>query len=391
MMTTEAAQQRVDADRDPREPVRLAFCITELDAGGAERALAQLVRGLDRSAWQSRVYCLGPPGPFASLLQDDGIPVQCLNAVHLWDAPRIVWQLQRAFRQWKPALLQTFLFHANILGRLAGRWAGVPRVVCGQRVAERRNSWYGRIDRWTSGCVDRNVCVSLGVATFCEDVVGLPAKKTVVIPNGVEVPRFTTATPVDWTAFGISAGAQVLITIGRLEPQKGVDLLLAAFESVARQFPAVHLAIAGDGPDRRMLEAQAQRMNLSSRVTFLGRRDDVPRLLAGSTGLVLASRWEGMPNAVLEAMAAARPVIATRVEGTPELVTPGETGWLVPPDNSVALSTAMIDLLSDGEHAAQLGRNSQAIVQSRFTIDAMVAAYDQLYRELLRNIASTRR
>jgi starch synthase (maltosyl-transferring) len=364
-------------------PVRIAFCITELDAGGAERALTQIVCRLDRREWEPRVYCLGPPGVFASVLQDEGIPVDCFHAVHLWDAPRVLWQLTRELRRWRPELLQTFLFHANILGRIAGRLAGVKHVVCGQRVAERRSSWYGRIDRWTSGLVERHVCVSQGVANYCEHLVGLPASKLLVIPNAVEATKFSSALPVDWRASGVPADQQVLITIARLEPQKGVDVLLEAFSEVAPRCAAAHLVVVGDGPDRAKLEATAQQGTLRGRVTFVGRRDDVPRLLAGSCALILASRWEGMPNAVLEAMAAAKPVIATQVEGANELVATGHTGWLVPPGNSKALAAAMLELLENLPRAAEMGRMAQRIVSQQFTIDSMAAAYCRLYRQLL--------
>lgn len=369
-------------------PTRLAFCITELDAGGAERALSQLVLGLNRAEWEPRVYCFAPPGPFASVLQDAGVDVQCFNAVHLWDAPRVVWSLRRELRNWRPSLLQTFLFHANILGRLAGRWAGVPHIVSGQRVAERRSSWYGRIDKWTNRFVDRNVCVSQGVADYCEQIVGLSPDKTIVIPNGVDVARFAQATPVDWTELGLPSDAQVLIAIGRLEPQKGIDDLLTAMATVALAAPRCHLVIVGDGPDRTALEERSLQPPLAGRVWFLGRRDDVPRLLRGALGLVSPSRWEGMPNVVLEAMAAAKPVIATRVEGSAELVVPGRTGWLVPASDPPALANAIQELVLDPARAATLGVESQTIVSSRFTTNAMVAAFERLYRNLLGNSPS---
>ena len=364
-------------------PVRVAFCITELDAGGAERAMAQLVLGLDRTEWEPRVFCLSTTGPFANVLEDAGIPVRCYDAVHLWDTPRVLWALRREFRAWSPAIVQTFLFHANILGRIAARWAGVPIVISGQRVAERRSSWYGRIDRWTNGLVDRNVCVSQGVADYCERVVGLSPAKTVVIPNGVDLARFATADAVDWTTFGLPSSAQVLVTIGRLEPQKGVDDLLAAMSEVIPTAPQCHLVIAGDGPDRAALEQQSQQPPLRGRVWFLGRRDDVPRLLNGAVALVLPSRWEGMPNVVLEAMAASKPVIATAVEGLSELVAPGRTGWLVQPSQPEALAAAILDALTDPERAVTLGREAQHIVNSSFTSERMVASYESLYRSLL--------
>jgi glycosyltransferase involved in cell wall biosynthesis len=364
-------------------PVRLAFCITELDAGGAERALSQLVLGLDRTAWEPKVFCLGPPGPFAGVLQDDGVSVRCFDAVHQWDAPRVLWQLRRELSAWRPQLLQTFLFHANILGRLAGRRAGVPRIVCGQRVAERRTSWHGRLDRWTDRWVDRHVCVSQGVAEFCEHVVGLPREKLHVIPNGIEYERFATASPIDWTELGLPRDAQVVLCIGRLEPQKGIDDLLTAWADVVPAHPSAHLVIVGDGPDRATLERQAEGLALRARVHFLGRRDDVPRFLQGAVGLALPSRWEGMPNVVLEAMAAAKPVVATQVEGTAELVVPERTGWLVPVSHPPALASALRELLNHPERATNFGVEAQRLSKSQFAADKIVAAYDRLYRELL--------
>jgi starch synthase (maltosyl-transferring) len=294
-----------------------------------------------------------------------------------------LWALRKDLLAWKPAIVQTFLFHANILGRIASRWAGVPVVISGQRVAERRSSWYGRIDRWTNGLVDRNVCVSQGVADYCEHVVGLSAAKTVVIPNGVDLARFATSDAFDWTTLGLPSSARVLVNIGRLDPQKGVDDLLAAMCEVLPQAPECHLAIIGDGPDRASLEQKSQQAPLRDRVWFLGRRHDVPRLLNAAYALVLPSRWEGMPNVALEAMAAGKPLIATAVEGLSELVATDQTGWLVPPRQPEALAAAILEALRNPERAATFGRESQRIVNSSFTSSRMVASYEDLYRSLL--------
>jgi glycosyltransferase involved in cell wall biosynthesis len=354
-----------------------------LDAGGAERTLTQLVLGLPRDEWEPRVYALGGWGPFATVLQDQGVPVVCLNAWHWWDAPGVVWRLRREWRSFRPALVQTFLFHANILGRLAARSAGVPHILSGQRVAERRSRIYGWIDRWTNGLVDRNVCVSRGVADYLEREIGCPPAKTVVIPNGVDPARFVTAAPCDWTRLGLPPESVVLLGIGRLEPQKGFDDLLAALPPVLSTFAPVQVVIVGDGPDRGRLEQQTAELGLAERVRFVGRRTDVPSLLAGCYGLVLPSRWEGMPNVVLEAMAAGKPVVATQVEGVAELVQDGVTGWLSPPRDPEGLTRGLSLLLQDPERATAMGRESQHHVEKQFTSSQMVARYAALYREVL--------
>lgn len=364
-------------------PTRIAFCITELDAGGAERMLTELVLGLPRPDWEPRVYSLGPSGPYATLLQEAGVPVRCFDGLHAWDAPRVLWQLKSALHEFRPALLQTFLFHANILGRLAGRWAGVPHIVSGIRVADRRSRLYGWIDRRTNWLVDRNVCVSRGVADYCERESGFEPAKTVVIPNGVDVSAFTAAKPADWTRLGLPADSRVALTIGRLEPQKGMDLLLASIAAVASRVPALHLVIVGDGPDRASLQAQARALGIESRVWFLGRRPNVPELLAASEVFVLASRWEGMPNVVLEAMAAGKPIVATAVEGTTELICDGVTGWLVPVGELDTLATALHEAFAVPGAARSRGVSAQHLVNEQFTIESMVARYAALYCALM--------
>jgi starch synthase (maltosyl-transferring) len=375
-------------------PIRLVFCITELDSGGAERALTQLVTNLNRDQWEPYVICLGPRGHFADILEQAQIPVVCLNARGLFSLPGVVWQLARQLARLRPSLVQTFLFHANIVGRIASRMARVPCVVSGIRVAEHRSRWYGRVDRWTNFLVTTNVCVSQGVADFSSRVTGLDANKLVVIPNSVDFDRFALAQPADLTVFGIPLNSRVFIAIGRLERQKGIDVLLDAvrmlfagsqFESnTFGSIPAdVHFLIVGDGPDANELRETSSRYQIADRIHFVGRRDDIPELLAASKALVLPSRWEGMPNVVLEAMAAALPVIATRVEGIAELVRDGVTGTTVPPEQPQELAKAIQNFLLDTQFLRRAGNASQEIVKKDFAINSVVDAYTNLYRRLL--------
>lgn len=363
-------------------PVPIAFCITELDRGGAERALSQLVLGLNRDEWSPRVFCLGPRGHFADVIEAGGVMVECFDASGLLSLPRVLLRLTLALRRFRPRILQTFLFHANIVGRVAGRLARVPRIVSGIRVAERRSRWFGRVDRWTNGLVDHNVCVSQGVADFAATQTGLSRRKLSVIPNGVEFETFAAAAPSDLTPFGVPVGSPVCITVGRLEEQKGIDVLLDAAVRVQAAHPNCHFLIVGDGRDRVSLQARAVELGQAATTHFTGLRADVPSLLAAATLFVLPSRWEGMANALLEAMASGLPVVATAVEGSTELVRSGETGLLVPAGTSVELATAICSVLAAPSHSRKMALVAQGIVKSDYTTDASVRAYCRLYEQL---------
>lgn len=342
----------------------------------------QLVNRLDRTRWEPAVFCLSDPGLLVDELRATGVPVVCLGAKH-WSHIGVVLRLARALRQFRPAILQTFLFHANVAGRIAGRLAGIKTIVSGIRVAEKRSRFPLWLDRWTSGMVTANVCVSQAVADFSISQGRLRPNKIVVIPNGVNVARFAAAVPADLTAWGIPRESQVLLTIGRLDRQKGLSMLVEAASSVAPQYPQLHFLLVGEGPDRTDLARLIRERGLAQRIHLAGWRPDIPEILAAGTALVLPSLWEGLPNVILEAMAAGLPVVATRVEGTSELVIEGRTGWLVPPQSPQELAVAIEMLLSDPARSKAMGQLGRERATSEFSWDKMADRYNDLYRSLL--------
>ncbi len=358
----------------------IAFCITDLDPGGAERALVQIVLRLDRAVWQPHVYCLSRRGSLVDDLEQAGVPVMCL-AITRWNLPAVMLKLYTEFRRIRPVVLQTFLFHANMLGRLAGTLARVPHIVSGIRVADRRGLWRLRADRWTEWMVDRHVCVSQAVADYSIQIGKLNPHKVQVISNGVNVRRFSEAKPADLSPFGIPTNAKTLICVARLDPQKGLLDLLDAMLTLWPTNPDIHLLVVGEGPQRAELETRLA-VPAYARAHLAGWRSDVPSLLKACQGLVLSSWWEGMPNVILEAMAAGLPVIATRVEGVPELVQPGVTGWLVPARSPDALAAAIMAWSASSQQAMEFGKKSQQIIKRDFTLEAASYAYDHLYKEL---------
>ena len=374
-------------DAWPAEPVRVTLAITDLDVGGAERALVALATGLDRGRWRPSVVCLSGEGALSGPLRAAGIEVACLGV-----SPRrpiaAVGAVARAFREQRPALVQSFLFHANIASRLAARRAGRPPVVGGLRVAERRarRRWHLTLDRLTFPLAVGSVCVSTGVKRFSSGRGKLPPDRLVVIPNGVDISRFDRAIPVARTSISVPEDAVLALYVGRLDPQKGLTTLLDAAGTVARECPTWHLALVGDGPLREELTARTEiagLAGLADRIHWLGRRDDVPGLLRAAEYLVLPSLWEGMPNVVLEAMAAGLPVVGTRVEGTEDLVTPGQTGWLVPPGQSGPLADALLEAATGPDRRRTFGRAGRARVEAEFTPEAVVSSYERLWAGIL--------
>jgi starch synthase (maltosyl-transferring) len=367
----------------PDSAVSIALVITDLDVGGAERAMVNLATRLDRRRWSPMIIALGAEGPLARQVRQAGLPCECLGA----DRRRplqAVMRLARALRSCRPALVQSFLFHANVAARLAALPAGCPWVLSGLRVAERQKRWHLALDRLTASLSCGSVCVSEGVLRFSREIAGLNRNRLIVIPNGIDPEPFDRASAVPRAAIGIPDTAHLALAVGRLDPQKGLSDLLAAAERVIPEAPDWHLVLAGDGPCRSwLLEQIATRPVLTGRVHWLGARDDVPGLLKAANLLVLASRWEGMPNVVLEAMAARRAVVATAVEGTEELVLPRQTGWLVPPRDADSLAHALLEAARDPDLCQLMGRNGRNRAMRVFSLEQSVAAYERLWAKVL--------
>lgn len=368
-------------------PYRVALCITDLDVGGAEVALVKLATRLDRERFSPVVYCLGPrpkrpEASCAAKLESAGIAVHCLGARRWRDAVRVVGRLAGLLRAQRPHVLQSFLFHANVAGRIAARLAGVPRVVAGIRVAERKAGWHLWLDRLTSRWVDRYVCVSQAVAEFSIRKAGLPRQRVVVIPNGVDIAQYPARQPADLTQLGIPPQSRVATFVGRLDHQKGVDWLL---QTAPRWLPTTecHLLIVGEGPLYRYLMAVSRQLGIFANTHFVGWRQDVPEILAASTMLLLPSRWEGMANVLLEAMASRLPVVATDVEGVREVL--GDTGpaQVVPFGDTDGLAARVTSLLKDRSLAESLGKANRRRVEEAFRIETTVESYQGLWRSLI--------
>jgi starch synthase (maltosyl-transferring) len=372
-------------------PVQVAFVISDLQVGGAERALVELATRIDRSRFEPVVYCLTPAPPaerseLVHALRAANIRTEFLNARGWWSAPRVLGVLWRSFSRQRPRLVQGFLFHANFIGALAAWLAGVPVMISGIRVAEPRAS-HLKLARWTECLVARHVCVSRAVANYSQQIAGLPVEKLTVIPNGVDVNRYSGAIPADLQKLGLRPARRAITFVGRLDPQKGLGWLMHLATKAFERIQSHDLLIVGHGPARNMLERMVQELGIGERVHFAGWTADVPAILAASDVLVLPSRWEGMPNAVLEAMAAGKPVVACAVEGVTELLGPDADAQSVPPGDADAFLEKLLRFVESPQRAQEIGKKNQTRAADQFPFEMMVRRYENLYTELLSNRA----
>lgn len=391
----------------PLTPTRRILLLnTLLEAGGAQKAMLQLARGLrDRGHEITVATMYDKAGCREAFEQRFGVPIVDLEMKpapsdradrpgklgKLWHAGRGVRRLRRLLRRQRIEVLQTFSHYSNVLGPMVARGTGVRVCVTSQRMRlEGRSPWLLRADRWISRSrlAQRMVAVSESVRTYCIEDEGIAPDHVVTIANGLDIENWpSNGQAADRTSLrqtlGIEPDAPMVTTVARLHPQKGYEHLLEAVPGVLEAHPSAHFVWVGDGELEDALSQRIHSAKLEGRVHLTGARSDVPDLLAASDLFVLPSLWEGMPNAVLEAMAAGLPVVATAVDGTPEIVAEGETGWLVPPADGASLREAIRQALGDPARREAMGRAGRQRVERHFSLTRYVDQFEQLYAQLL--------
>lgn len=361
-------------------PRRVGLVIGQLTHGGAERQLYELARRLPARGWEPHVFCLSKEdSPYGDLLRAAGVPVVCLERRRNLEIRR-VRRLAAAFREHHIDLAHSFLFIANAYAWLACCLARVPAFLPSVRNLEPHRS---RAARLIDTIVLRSSRVTLVNAAFLAEWVtrtyGVQAGRLRVVPNGVDESRFA----------GIAAlpesrgGGATVGSLSLFKKQKRIPILLDIARRVRQARPGTRFRFVGDGPEHADMLRLRDNMGLGEVVEMPGRSEDVTSELARFDLFVLASDREGTPNAILEAMAAARPVVASAVEGTAEVVEEGRTGLLFPPDDPARAAEAAVALLDDPARASAMGRAGRDSVRTRYSLDLMVDLTEAVYRELL--------
>jgi len=379
----------VIAPTSPTTPIRLCFALTSPVRGGVEEVVLALLRRLDPAEF--RLAVSGPASLLDAFAPDlRGIRVDTVAVTaESWSAPRPLATLARFFRRWRPDIVNPHLFRSTVVAAPLARLAGVPAVVEtyhgreGWRQGGMRGTFL--VDRTIARMLDRAIAVSEAAGRFLVEGKGYPADRIVVVPNGRDLTAFAPAGHREAVRkeLGLDDGVPLIGVVGRLETQKGHRYLLDAWPAVLREFPDARLLVIGDGSLRTDLERQAQQLGIAPSIVFLGFRTDMPRLLDGLDGLALPSLYEGMPLTVIEASAMACPVVATAVDGTPEVIEDDVTGWLVPPADPESLARAVVRLLVDRDRARAIGRAGRERVLLQFDLGRQVEATARVYRSVV--------
>ena len=364
----------------------ILFLGTQMAIGGAQRVLLDQANWFQQRGYRVVVAFLYDRDQLHTRWQAaSGYPVIDLQAYspgtglleQAWDLLRGMMRLWSLLRREHFDVIETFTFDSNIPGMILSWLAGVPLRVASHHgkvgnVSRLQEKLHLIIAKLTASVI---VAVSSQV---CEDLVaaGLDPRKIVVIPNGVNLaaPDSAVLSHVRHE-LNLDGGKTVLVSIGRLVYQKAHNVLVDAMRLVLAEAPEVTLYIAGEGPLRKPLEEQIRQADLLDHVHLLGNRTDIPELLRLTDIFVLPSRWEGLPMALLEAMDAGLPVVATDVEGVEEVIEKEINGLLVPPEDTGALADALLRLIRDKSLRERMGELARQRVEEHYTTDGMCQKY----------------
>lgn len=361
--------------------------------GGTEKALFDLSTSLDKTEYEIRVVSLKKKGWMAEELEKKGVEVISLglkegsSLLGLLSSIFLIFKVAWFLRKTKPEIIHTFLFRANLIGRIGARLAGVPAVISSLRTIEEEKRYQFFFEKITSPMVDKYIAVSEKVKEHAITQLQISPDRIVTIYNGVE-PKEAEGEPdpdLIKKELKITTQERVIMIIGRLRKEKGHIYLIEAINLVRKKIPEIKLIIIGEGEERKKLIKRVTQLSLSNKVIFTGARRDVPALLKIAELVVLPSLWEGMPNCLLEAMNAGKPVVATNVGGIPEVVLDGITGLLVPPANPVALGEAIIKVLSSKDRAEAMGLMGKKRVNECFSLEKSIKATEAVYQEILKS------
>jgi glycosyltransferase involved in cell wall biosynthesis len=379
--------------------VRVLQVVDSLWLGGAEQAAVLIASHLDRTRFEPSLLVTRGGGPLVGQVEAAGVPLHIVPRKGRYDLRGLVATL-RFLRAGRFDVIHSHKVGSNALLRLMAPL--LPRgtqIITHEHIPLPVGTPAARLNAWLAPLADRIVCCSSD--THQSILATMPGQQArlVTIPNGIDVQRFTPRPgqrEASRNALGLGPDALVAICVGRLRPQKGHEVLLQAWAQAGRsgseagQAPGwqdAQLLIVGDGEREGELRELAAGLGIGGQVQFLGARTDIPDLLVAADIAVSASHYEGLPLALLEAMAAGLPVVSTDVGSIRDVLHDGVGGWLVPPGKPETLAARVVALAQDPARRASWGAMNRARVQAEFSVSRMVARCEQLYEELLNHPA----
>lgn len=361
--------------------VHVMQVVLSLAQGGSEAVAKDVAVKLDRRRFRSSVCALDAAGPFAADLERAEVPVHVTGrrrGADWW----LMAKLYRLFRRERVEIVVSHHLGPLIYSALGARLCGAVLVHVEHERFTFESARTRRRLRALAAFCHRIVVVGEDMREFFVLRAKLSPHKLTVIRNGVDLDRYTSTPTGGRLELGLPATGRLVGHVARLCEAKDQVTLLRAFRTVSEAQPDVRLVVVGDGPMRQVLLESADKLGVAKRVSFLGARKDVAQLLPHFDAFVLSSLSEGLPLALLEAMAAARPVVATAVGEVPALLSAGPAGVVVPPAAPAALAEALASVLEQPRLAAALGRAARAAVEERFELSGTVQQYERLFREV---------
>ncbi|GIW43739.1 MAG: glycosyl transferase family 1 [Candidatus Binatia bacterium] len=366
--------------------LRIAYVVNEMVVGGTQTHLRQVLRLLDRQRFSPILVCLSGRGALLEDVRDMGVRVICpapsLGFQGLNLAKRVL-ATARVFRREGVHIVHNYLLRANLVGSLAARLARVPVVLCSTRGCHELHGAQLLAAKVGNALADRVMVNAVAVREFVHEHEGCPREKMFVVPSGIDTARFRPLPPGHFKArLGIPEDRLVIGTVTRQRIRKGVEEFLRALAEVRHVEPRAHGLIVGEVEETGELADIVRSLGIESHLTLAGRRQDMPEVYSAMDMYVLSSHDEGMSNALLEALAMGKPVVATNVGGTGEVVEHGKTGLLVPPKDWQALARALERLLAERERWTEMAEAGRATVERRFSARAMVQDMERVYLAL---------
>jgi glycosyltransferase involved in cell wall biosynthesis len=338
--------------------MNIVLAIQDLNVGGAERQVLELSTGLKTLGHNVTICCLNTRGVLAEEAMGRGIEVVCLNKKHKYDF-RIIFRLVKLLKQKKADVLQTYLFGADLWGRLAGRLAGVKVLLTsnrsGGRHYEKKEYWFDRL-LWP--LADGIISNTQSGRELLHHKLKIPLEKLYFVPNGYNFNKFNNLPARNEVRreLSLSDSDYVAVITGSLKPIKNHKMLIEAAKVISKKYNNIRYLIVGKGPLEKELIALVENYGLKKQIIFTGQRLDIPRLLSSADMGVLTSKWEGYSNSIMEYMVAGLPVVATDVGGVRDLVSPDKTGYLVPSGDAPAMAQKIVELFNAPEKAEEMGR-----------------------------------
>ena len=365
-----------------------------IDSNLGSAYFRSIARGCNKAKYPVMIGSIAPDGELQKMIRDLQTPTFSLQASKRRQYPLALKRLVQLLRSERVSLLHAHCFDPTFVGLLAARLAGIPFIFTRHHSDHNiriNKKWHTRIDSWCARNADHVIAVSEVTKRIMTDIENVSADQITVVYNGMEPLRQPTPETIEQTRQSIEGLAgHIILMIARLHEEKGHRFLFAALPQIISQVGSVTVVLAGDGPQRTEIEAQAQQAGVLDKIRFLGQRRDIPELISLSSVVVLPSLAESFGFALLEAMSLGKPVVAAATGGIPEVVKNGISGQLVPQGEHSPLAAAIIRILTDQSLADSYGRAGQEQA-AKFTFEQMICGYEKVYDKTIKLVIKNRK